>query len=158
MKATGACAWPGTSPALRRQPRSSVCTPERSNSSCRSPERAEEITQDAFLLQHSSLRSGETISSVRGWVFRLADAEASGGAHNAAELPPVPVHAVRLWVSVIAYHLGSQWLGLVLPKKIKNWSPTGWKQRLMKSGGRLVKHAGTTDCCWCDEGGCLAAW
>lgn len=39
---------------------------------CRSPERAEEITQDAFLRLHSSLRSGENISSVRSWVFRVA--------------------------------------------------------------------------------------
>ena len=39
---------------------------------CRNPERAEEITQDAFLRLHSSLRSGETISSVRSWVFRVA--------------------------------------------------------------------------------------
>jgi len=39
---------------------------------CRSPERAEEITQDAFLRLHSSLQSGETISSVRSWVFRVA--------------------------------------------------------------------------------------
>ena len=39
---------------------------------CRSPERAEEITQDAFLRLHASLRSGETICSVRSWVFRVA--------------------------------------------------------------------------------------
>ena len=39
---------------------------------CRSPERAEEITQDAFLRLHTSLQSGENISSVRSWVFRVA--------------------------------------------------------------------------------------
>jgi hypothetical protein len=29
----------------------------------------------------------------------------------------------------------------VLPKKIEDWSPTSWQQRLVKTGGRLVKHA-----------------
>lgn len=39
---------------------------------CRNPERAEELTQDAFLRLHTSLAAGETISSVRSWVFRVA--------------------------------------------------------------------------------------
>jgi hypothetical protein len=30
---------------------------------------------------------------------------------------------------------------LVLPKKIENWSLTSLQQRLVKTGGRLVKHA-----------------
>ena len=30
---------------------------------------------------------------------------------------------------------------LVLPQRIKSWSLTSFEQRLMKSGGRLVKHA-----------------
>jgi hypothetical protein len=29
----------------------------------------------------------------------------------------------------------------VLPKKIENWSLTSLQQRLVKSGGRLIKHA-----------------
>jgi hypothetical protein len=29
----------------------------------------------------------------------------------------------------------------VLPKKIENWSLTSLQQRLVKTGGRLVKHA-----------------
>jgi hypothetical protein len=29
----------------------------------------------------------------------------------------------------------------VLPKKIENWSLTSLQQRLVKAGGRLVKHA-----------------
>jgi hypothetical protein len=28
-----------------------------------------------------------------------------------------------------------------LPKRIENWSPTSLQQRLVKTGGRLVKHA-----------------
>jgi hypothetical protein len=29
----------------------------------------------------------------------------------------------------------------VLPKKIENWSLTSLQQRLVKTGGRLIKHA-----------------
>jgi hypothetical protein len=47
---------------------------------------------------------------------------------------------VRLWLSVIAYNLGNLWRRLVLPKKIENWSLTSLQQRLVKTGGRLVKH------------------
>jgi hypothetical protein len=48
---------------------------------------------------------------------------------------------VRLWLSVIAYNLGNLWRRLALPKKIGNWSLTSLQQRLVKTGGRLVKHA-----------------
>jgi hypothetical protein len=48
---------------------------------------------------------------------------------------------VRLWLSVIAYNLGNLWRRLVLPKGIRTWSLTSLQQRLVKTGGRLVKHA-----------------
>ena len=48
---------------------------------------------------------------------------------------------VRLWLSVLAYNLRNLWRRLVLPKKIENWSLTSLQQRLVKTGGRLVKHA-----------------
>jgi hypothetical protein len=48
---------------------------------------------------------------------------------------------VRLWLSLIAYNLGNLLRRLVLPKKIENWSLTSLQQRLVKTGGRLVKHA-----------------
>jgi Transposase DDE domain group 1 len=48
---------------------------------------------------------------------------------------------VRLWLSVMAYNLGNLWRRLVLPNKIENWSLTSLQQRLVKTGGRLVKHA-----------------
>src|ERR1022692_4931761 len=48
---------------------------------------------------------------------------------------------VRLWLSVLAYNLGNLWRRLVLPKKIENWSLTSLQQRLVKTGGRLIKHA-----------------
>ena len=48
---------------------------------------------------------------------------------------------VRLWLSLIAYNLGNLWRRLVLPKRINNWSLTSLQQRLVKTGGRLLKHA-----------------
>ena len=48
---------------------------------------------------------------------------------------------VRLWLSVIAYTLGNLWRRLALPKRVDAWSLTSLQQRLMKTGGRLVKHA-----------------
>jgi hypothetical protein len=54
-------------------------------------------------------------------------------------------HVVRLWLSLIAYNLGNlcpgRPLGRVLPAKIDHWSLTSLQQRLVKTGGRLVKHA-----------------
>jgi hypothetical protein len=48
---------------------------------------------------------------------------------------------VRLWLSLIAYNLGNLWRRLVLPNRIGNWSLTSLLQRLVKTGGGLVKHA-----------------
>jgi len=47
---------------------------------------------------------------------------------------------VRLWLSVIAYNLGNLWRRLVLPQRIRKWSLTSLQQRLVKTGGRLIKH------------------
>ena len=48
---------------------------------------------------------------------------------------------VRLWLSVIAYNLGNLWRRLALPARIDHWSLTSLQQRLVKTGGRLIKHA-----------------
>lgn len=48
---------------------------------------------------------------------------------------------VRLWLSVIAYNLGNLWRRLTLPQGINTWSLTSLQQRLVKTGGRLLKHA-----------------
>ena len=47
----------------------------------------------------------------------------------------------RLWLSLIAYNLGNLWRRLALPKVIANWSLTSLQQRVVKTGGRLIKHA-----------------
>ena len=46
-----------------------------------------------------------------------------------------------LWLSVIAYNLGNLWRRLALPLRVGNWSLTSLQQRLVKTGGRLIKHA-----------------
>ena len=48
---------------------------------------------------------------------------------------------VRLQLAVLAYNLGNLWRRLGLPGRIKSWSLTSLQHRLMKTGGRLVKHA-----------------
>jgi hypothetical protein len=48
---------------------------------------------------------------------------------------------VRLWLSVIAYNLENLWRRLALPRRLGNWSLTSLQQRLVKTGGRLIKHA-----------------
>jgi hypothetical protein len=47
---------------------------------------------------------------------------------------------VRLQLSVLAYNLGNLWR-LLLPTRVETWSLTSLQQRLVKTGGRLVKHA-----------------
>ena len=42
---------------------------------------------------------------------------------------------------LLAYNLGNLWRRLGLPQRIKSWSLTSLQHRLMKTGGRLVKHA-----------------
>ncbi len=37
--------------------------------------------------------------------------------------------------------LGNLWRRLGLPQRIKSWSLTSLQHRLMKTGGRLIKHA-----------------
>ena len=41
----------------------------------------------------------------------------------------------------IAYNLGNLWRRLLLPRRIEKGSLTSLQQRLVKTGGRLIKHA-----------------
>jgi hypothetical protein len=47
----------------------------------------------------------------------------------------------RLQLSLLAYNLGNLWRRLVLPRRIDAWSLTSLQQRLVKTGGRLIRHA-----------------
>ena len=42
---------------------------------------------------------------------------------------------------MIAYNLGNLWRRLALPKRLDTWSLVSLQQRLVKTGGRLIKHA-----------------
>ncbi len=44
-------------------------------------------------------------------------------------------------LSVIAGNLGNLWRRLALPRRISNRSLTSLQQRLVKTSGRLIKHA-----------------
>ena len=46
-----------------------------------------------------------------------------------------------MWLSLIAHNLGNLWRRLALPMRIDTWSLTSLQQRLVKTGGRLIKHA-----------------
>jgi Transposase DDE domain group 1 len=51
------------------------------------------------------------------------------------------INEARLQLSLLAYDLGNLWRLHVLPKRIDSWSLTSLQQRLVKTGGRLIKHA-----------------
>ena len=48
---------------------------------------------------------------------------------------------VRLWLFVLTYNLGNFMRRLVLPEDMKHWTLTSLQTRLIKTGGRLVRHA-----------------
>ncbi len=48
---------------------------------------------------------------------------------------------VRLKLFVLAYNLGNFMRRLALPEMVKHWSLTSLQTRLIKTGGRLVRHA-----------------
>ena len=48
---------------------------------------------------------------------------------------------VRLFLFVLAYNLGNLLRRLALPKAIKDWSLRSEQVKLIKIGGRLVRHA-----------------
>ena len=48
---------------------------------------------------------------------------------------------MRLWLIVLAYNLGNFMRRLVLPKDMKHWTLTNLQTRLIKTAGRLVRHA-----------------
>ena len=49
---------------------------------------------------------------------------------------------VRLWLFVLAYNLGNFMRRLTLPESVKHWSLRSVQTKLIKMGGRLMRHAG----------------
>ena len=64
------------------------------------------------------------------------------GGHNFSRRPACLARwiAVALELSLSALG-GNLWSRLVLPPRVTRWSLTSLQQRLVKTGGRLVKHA-----------------
>ena len=77
----------------------------------------------------------------RTWSLR-SRTSSFGRALDASVVPPLPGQRGPAAASVLAYNLGNLWRRLVLPARIDTWSLTSLQQRLAKTGGRLVKHAG----------------
>ena len=48
---------------------------------------------------------------------------------------------VRLWLFVLAYNLGNFMRRLTLPESVNHWSLRSVQTKLIKMGGRLVRHA-----------------
>ena len=48
---------------------------------------------------------------------------------------------VRLWLFVLAYNLGNFMRKLTLPESVDHWSLRSVQTKLIKMGGRLVRHA-----------------
>jgi len=48
---------------------------------------------------------------------------------------------MRLWLFILAYNLGNFVRRLALPESVKHWSLRSGQTRLIKTGGRLVRHA-----------------
>jgi len=64
----------------------------------------------------------------------------ASGEDDATELSAFPLKPGAARAKPAAYNLGNLWRR-ALPKRIENWSLTSLQQRLVKTGGRLVKHA-----------------
>jgi hypothetical protein len=77
----------------------------------------------------------------RGTAERWIKEAKQGAAMTRLSCHRFRANEVRLWLSVLAYNLGNLWRRLALPKAIASWSLTSLQQRLVKTGGRLVKHA-----------------
>ena len=70
------------------------------------------------------------------------DNRASGSAPDkASSVNPRDPANISYRLGVLAYNLGNLWRRLVLPERIGSWSLTSLQQRLVKTGGRLVRHA-----------------
>jgi hypothetical protein len=65
----------------------------------------------------------------------------AGGADDPALLSPFSLQRGATVAEPAGLQLGNLWRRLVLPQRIEKWSLTSLQQRLVKTGGRLVKHA-----------------
>jgi hypothetical protein len=60
---------------------------------------------------------------------------------NQAVVPAVQDNAARLQLFALAYNLANFLRQLVLPKPIQGWTLTTLREKLVKIGAKVVKHA-----------------
>jgi hypothetical protein len=60
---------------------------------------------------------------------------------TSAAVLPFAANAVRLQLHALAYNLANFLRTIATPEAIKYWSLTSLRERLIKTGARLVKHA-----------------
>jgi hypothetical protein len=65
----------------------------------------------------------------------------ASGALDATVVSSVPGERGPVTAERAGVQPGNLWRRLVLPKRVDSWSLTSLQQRLVKTGGRLVKHA-----------------
>jgi len=65
----------------------------------------------------------------------------AGGEDDASLLPSVPLEPSAAGAEPAGLQSGEFVAAAALPRRIENWSLTSLQQRLVKTGGRLVKHA-----------------
>jgi hypothetical protein len=53
----------------------------------------------------------------------------------------IAANAVRLQLHALAYNLANFLRALISPEPIESWSLTSLRERLVKTGARLVRHA-----------------
>ncbi len=95
------------------------------------------IVKNMSLASRSVLRFYNKRGAAEQWI-RKASRRRTGASCIATGFGP---NEVRLQLAVVAYSLGNLWRRLGLPSRIKSWSLTSLQHRLLKTGGRLVKHA-----------------
>ena len=95
------------------------------------------IVTNMVLPSHSVVRFYNRRGTAEQWIK-----EGKQATHwTRLSCPRFRANEVRLQLSVLAYNPGNLWRRLALPHRIKSWSLTSLQHRLVKTGGRLVKHA-----------------
>ena len=86
-------------------------------------------------------RPAERVSKFRPRDRRTMDQRGQlCAALDAAVLPLLPGHAVRLQLFALAYNLANFLRSLALPNEVAQWSLTTLREKLVKIGARIVRH------------------
>jgi len=75
------------------------------------------------------------------WIVAIINIHAGVKAMKPLSCHRLRANEARIQLSLLAYNLGNLWRRRVLSKRVDAWSLTSLQQRLVKKGGRLIKHA-----------------